>query len=351
VLRLSAAKFCRTAKFYRAIRSVTCCLHGGGATNKLSIVDVRITHCTVCWGYRDRALALAEALRERFGAKVEIIGGTLGQFDVHVDGELVVSKGKSLLERMKSRRSPDAAKVIATIERHLSPREGQPDRIVPDRMLREFSPEDAKRFYDRFGAKQDAQFYENVALEHLLDHADFEHASAVFELGCGTGRLAACLFEEHLAESARYVGIDISTTMIEIATRRLARWSGRVTLRQADGTTKLPYTDAAFDRFVATYVLDLLPEAVIFDVVAEAHRILIRDGKLCVVASTEGVTPISRLLCLVWKRIYEFNPRLVGGCRPLSVTMLLGTSAWRIEHKQIVSSWGICSEIVIATPA
>lgn len=322
-----------------------------GGENRLSIVDVRITHCTVCWGYRDRALDLAEALRGRFGARVEVVGGTLGQFDVHVDGELLAWRGQGLLGRMKPRRPPDAAKLITTIERHLSLREGHPDRVGLDRMHYGFGPQDAKRFYDRFGAKQDAQFYEYVALEHLVAHADFEHAAAIFELGCGTGRLAACLLEEHLSESARYVGIDISTTMIEIATRRLARWSGRTTVRQADGTTTLPYADAAFDRFVATYVLDLLPETVIGDVVGEAHRLLTRDGKFCVVASTEGVAPVSRLLCSVWKRMYRFNPRLVGGCRPLRVTALLDTRAWRIEHRQIISSWGICSEIVIATPS
>jgi hypothetical protein len=45
-------------------------------------MDVWIEHCTVCWGYRDRALALAEALRAQFDAKVDVMDGTLGQFDV-----------------------------------------------------------------------------------------------------------------------------------------------------------------------------------------------------------------------------------------------------------------------------
>lgn len=218
-------------------------------------------------------------------------------------------------------------------------------------MQREFGPRDAKRFYDRFGAKQDLQIYEKAALRQFVNQADFEHASAVFELGCGTGRLAASLFEKHLAEGVRYVGIDISTTMIEIATRRLARWGGRATVRQADGTMNLPTVDAAFDRFVATYVFDLLPAAVINAVLAEAHRLLIREGKLCVVTSTEGIDTISRLLCSAWKHMYAFNPRLVGGCRPLCVSELLDMSAWRIEHKQVISSWGICSEVVIAAPA
>jgi ubiquinone/menaquinone biosynthesis C-methylase UbiE len=215
---------------------------------------------------------------------------------------------------------------------------------------RTFGPEDAKRFYDRFGAWQDAQFYERAALEHLVAHSDFEHASAVFELGCGTGRLAECLLEKHLPDNARYQGIDVSTTMIGIAARRLARWSGRATVLQADGTTSLRYPDGPLDRFVTAYVLDLLPQDAMNHVLGEARRLLQPNGKLCVVTSTEGIAPISRLLSSVWKRIYALNPRLVGGCRPLRVSMLLNRNDWRIEHAHVVSSWGVCSEIVIASP-
>jgi protein-L-isoaspartate O-methyltransferase len=241
-------------------------------------MDVRITHCTVCWGYRDRAVTLGDALRKRFGAQVEVVGGALGQFDVRVDGKLVASRGGSLLARMKPPRLPEIAQVIAAIERQQSLPE---ERSSDGSRGRKFGPADAKRFYDRFGSWQDAQFYERAALEHLVAHSDFEHASAVFELGCGTGRLAECLFEKYLAYSARYLGIDVSTTMIGIAARRLARWSDRATVRQADGTTSLPYAEAAFDRFVAAYALDLLPQAAINQVLGEAHRLLCQDGKLC----------------------------------------------------------------------
>ena len=65
------------------------------------------------------ARAIAAQLRRQFGATVEVIGGTLGQFDVYVDGELVVSKGKSLLQRVRSGRLPDATQIMAVIERHL----------------------------------------------------------------------------------------------------------------------------------------------------------------------------------------------------------------------------------------
>ena len=217
-------------------------------------------------------------------------------------------------------------------------------------MHRQFGPDDAKRFYDRFGSLQDAQVYERSALKRLAAASDFEHASAVFELGCGTGRLAAQLLEERLGAGARYAGVDISSTMITIATRRLTRWGKRATVSQVDGTAPLPYADASFDRFVATYVLDLLPDAAIANVLREAHRLLMSEGKLCVITSTEGTGPISHLMSQAWKRLYEGNPSLVGGCRPLERRSWLDEHDWSVEHAELVTSWGIASEVVVAHP-
>lgn len=316
-------------------------------SKRCDYMNVRIAYCTVCWGYRDRALSLAETLRKRFGANVEVLGGTLGQFDVSVDGKLISSRGKSLLARSRPPRLPEISELVAAIERQDSASDGTV--LLGGSKVHKFGPEQAMRFYDRFGAWQDTQLYEGAAFKYLVAHSDFEHASAVFEWGCGTGRLAERLFEVHLAKDASYVGIDISTTMVSIARRRLANWSSRATVQQGDGTVKLPSLDFAFDRFVATYVLDLLPESAIHFVLSEAHRLLRPKGNLCVVSSTEGVTPVSRLASSIWKRIYAFNPRLVGGCRPFRISMLLG-AAWKVELKHVVCSWGICSEIVIASP-
>lgn len=215
-------------------------------------------------------------------------------------------------------------------------------------MRHQFGPDEAKRFYDRFGSLQDAQIYERIALKRLVTASDFEHASAVFELGCGTGRLAAQLLEEHLPEAACYVGVDISSTMIGIATRRLAPWGKCATVSQVDGTGSLPPADGSFDRFVATYVLDLLPDAAIANVLREAHRLLMSDGKLCVITSTEGTGPISHLVSAAWMRLYKINPSLVGGCRSLQRRSWLDERDWSVEHVEVITSWGIASEIVVA---
>jgi len=312
-----------------------------------AVMVIRIEHCTVCWGYRDRAQSLAKELARRFDAEVEVVDGKLGQFDVHVDGKLIWSRGESIIGRIKPPRLPEISDIVAAAEhRETNPNvTGSP--AVSTR--HEFGPDDAKRFYDRFGAWQDAQLYERPALRYLAAHSDFEKASAIVELGCGTGRFAQSLLSEHLADAATYAGIDISTTMIGIAQKRLAKWSNRATVRQVDGTARLPFEENRFDRFVATYVLDLFPESAIHQVLNEAHRVLRTNGKLCIVTSTEGATPISRIVGTLWKCLYAFSPRLVGGCRPLRISGLLQRTAWNIEDTCVVCSGGICSEIVIAS--
>ncbi|MFT4570936.1 MAG: hypothetical protein ACI8TX_001833 [Hyphomicrobiaceae bacterium] len=69
---------------------------------------------------------------------------------------------------------------------------------------------EAKSFYYLFGAKQDDQdFYEAAAVEDLLAHGDFAHARSVFELGCGTGRLAQTLLTQQCCGPERKCGVRI----------------------------------------------------------------------------------------------------------------------------------------------
>jgi ubiquinone/menaquinone biosynthesis C-methylase UbiE len=210
------------------------------------------------------------------------------------------------------------------------------------------SHEEAKAFYDRFGKKQDLQrIYEDPAIEVLLRYAGFQTACAVVELGCGTGRLAARLLEELLPDDSKYVGLDISETMIDLAQGQIAPWGDRARVQRTNGPPTLPVGDGAFDRFLSTYVLDLLSEEDIHAVLREARRVLAPGGRLCLASLTFGQTLPSRLACRAWSAIHALRPRLVGGCRPLHLEAFIGRD-WQTLHREVVCTLGICTEVLVA---
>lgn len=213
------------------------------------------------------------------------------------------------------------------------------------------TPAEARTFYDHFGAKQDQQaFYEQPAVDDLLAHATLDSAQAVFEFGCGTGRLAAEVLAHHLPPTARYLGYDISPTMIGLARDRVARFGDRAEVRLApENAPQLDVPTGGFDRFVSTYVMDLLSPEDIARVLAEAHRILSPGGRLCLAGLTHGSTAVSRTVSWLWGHIHQWRPQVVGGCRPLTLMPFLSSPEWRVLHHRVVVAYGIPSEVVVAS--
>jgi ubiquinone/menaquinone biosynthesis C-methylase UbiE len=207
----------------------------------------------------------------------------------------------------------------------------------------------AKAFYDRFGKKQDWQsFYEDVATEALIQNGEFDTAGAVFEFGCGTGRFAERLLERNLPADARYVGVDISGTMVALAKERLARFGSRAEVHLTDGSPRLDLKKSSCDRFVSTYVLDLLTFEDIRIVLQEAWRVLSKGGLLGLVSLTHGFTPISRVVEGLWMALYAIRPALVGGCRPIHLSELVAEPRWRIRYDDKFSNYGVPSEVLVA---
>jgi len=208
---------------------------------------------------------------------------------------------------------------------------------------------EAKRFYDRLGSRQDWQaFYEDPAVADMIAHARFGEAGAVCELGCGTGRLAARLLAGELPGDATYLALDLSDEMVRLATRRLAPWAGRARVVRTEGPPRIPHPDGAFDRFVSTYVLDLLSDEDIATVLEEAHRVLRPGGLVCLVSLTFGTTPWSRTLTAMWRWMHARRPLWLGGCRPVRLGEHLDGRSWAPVHHGVRNSFGLCSEILIA---
>jgi len=216
---------------------------------------------------------------------------------------------------------------------------------------RALSHDEARRVYDRIGAWQDSQaFYEDRAVGVLLQHADFETAARVFEFGCGTGRFAEGLLSRRLAPTATYRGVDLSPKMIALARERIAPWSARASVRLTDGSPPDGEPAASCDRFVSSYVLDLLSEEDVASVLRAAHRMLERGGLLCLVGLSFGERRIARLVSRAWSGLHALRPALVGGCRPLELQRWVRPPDWEVLHHERVSAFAVTSEAIVARP-
>jgi ubiquinone/menaquinone biosynthesis C-methylase UbiE len=210
-------------------------------------------------------------------------------------------------------------------------------------------PHEAKKFYDRFGKRQDSQsFYEDKATNDLIAHGDFGEAANVFEFGCGTGRFAERLLTAHLPASATYTGYDLSSTMVGLAGQRLAAFKARMQVIQTDGTIRFLVGDSSVDRIVSAYVLDLLSATDISAFFREAYRILQIGGKIGLVGLTTGTTWDPRIVTAAWFSIFRMRPSLVGGCRPVRLTRFLDTNLWQLGYHRVATAFGIPSEVLVA---
>jgi len=215
--------------------------------------------------------------------------------------------------------------------------------------VRTLSHDEARRVYDRVGKKLDSQaFYEDRATDELIRLSDFSSAQSVFEFGCGTGRLAARLLGEHLPESASYRAVDQSTTMVRVSRTRLERFGERVEIVQTDGEPPSDPPPEPFDRYVSTFVFDLLSEQDIRSVLRQAHRDLQPSGLLCLASLSTGSTRVSKIAARLWSGVHRLHPRLVLGCRPIELTPFLSEPDWRIAHHVALTPFGLPAEVVVA---
>lgn len=218
---------------------------------------------------------------------------------------------------------------------------------MPDEK-RVLDPAAARAYYDRFGKKQDSQgFYEDPALDDMVAHASFQDTRHVFEFGCGTGKFAARLLERYLPCSATYLGCDVSPVMIGLAKHRLEAYGERAQAVLSDGAVRFPLPDHSVDRVVSSYVLDLLSEADIGHFFAEARRVMMPGGKVCITSLTSGVNVPSRIVSSLWMSLFHLGPALVGGCRPIHVDAFVNPQEWQIVHRRVATPFGVPSEVLI----
>lgn len=207
----------------------------------------------------------------------------------------------------------------------------------------------ARSLYDRIGRAQDWQaFYEDRTTERLLAAAAITGHDSIFEFGCGTGRLAARMLGG-LPAPGRYLGVDLSPVMVDLAAGRVAPWADRAEVTLVHGSLPLPAADDSADLAVSTFVFDLLDQEYAQAVLKDLRRILTPGGRLCLASLTPGSSLLQRSLSRAWTTLWRVAPRLVGGCRPITLAPLLGTD-WRVQHHSRVHNFGLVTEVVVAVP-
>jgi len=137
--------------------------------------------------------------------------------------------------------------------------------------------------------------------------------------------------------------------MINLATRRLAAWAQRATVVLVDGSLPLPADDGCADRVLSTFVFDLLDADYARAVLHDLRRILTPNGLLCLASLTHGDRLLERALSGTWTRLWRMAPQLLGGCRPIDVSALLGHD-WQVQHHSRVHRWGLVTDVVTAAP-
>jgi ubiquinone/menaquinone biosynthesis C-methylase UbiE len=208
---------------------------------------------------------------------------------------------------------------------------------------------EVRKFYDAFGEKQNKQFYEEAATNLLLEKGEFDKAHSIVEFGCGTGKLASQLLNEIVPDDCKYLGIDISQTMVRLCQDNINPFADRAACQQTTGEPVVNIPDQSTDRFVSLYVMDLLSEEDTISLMREAQRILIPGGYLCLASLTHGTTLISGAVTFIWRCLYRLKPSIVGGCVPINLTRFLDEEKWEIRMDTAIVSFGVPSQVVIAS--
>lgn len=134
-------------------------------------------------------------------------------------------------------------------------------RVVGERMIRQHQPE----------------------TDWTVDLLGIQPTDTILEVGFGAGRGIKLAAER--ASAGRVMGIDLSETMLQVATRRNAQaiLAGRVVLKQGDIAT-LPFEDQQFDKIMTIHTFYFWPEP--SRITQELLRVLKPSGRLVVTMAT-----------------------------------------------------------------
>lgn len=199
------------------------------------------------------------------------------------------------------------------------------------------------KYYDTLATSSEKK-YINAGLDMLA----VQEGERVLEIGFGTGR-ALVQIAQNTGTSGYVYGVDISEGMIQISRERirdhgLSDWVSLV----MDDASNLPFSSRSMDAVFISFTLELFHSPDIAQVLAECHRILKTQGRICIVslAKDEPLNFFGRL----YEWLHERFPKALD-CRPIPVQALLRQADFSIQKHQRETMWGLPVSITLAGAA
>ena len=180
-----------------------------------------------------------------------------------------------------------------------------------------------------------------------IEQAAIQPGEAVLEVAVGPG-LALMELAKRVGPQTMIHGADLSPGMLDMTRRRLSKAGfSRLDLRQSDAR-RLPFKDAQFDVAYNAYMLDLIPESDMADILAEFKRVLKPGGRLVLLNMSKPSLEAKDSR----ERLYKFLPRvltlyLLGACRPVLMAPTVHQAGFLDVERTFIGGRAP-SEIVVA---
>jgi ubiquinone/menaquinone biosynthesis C-methylase UbiE len=238
-------------------------------------------------------------------------------------------------------------------------------RLISDHYDDDLSPSDKSviKFYDIFGGILMNNLYhrlfEEESMNLLVNECDFNNNTNqnILEIGPGTGYLANKILNniDNLNKNTKYIGIDLSKTMINKAKHNLKEYINQDIVSLHFVNNSILFTDESLfnntiDRVVLTYVLDLMSASDIHILLNILKYKMKNNSKICLINLTYGNNSISRIITNIWQIIYKlFGKHSTGGCRPLNMMdyFINKHNDLNMSYEKIQISTGLPSQIII----
>lgn len=201
--------------------------------------------------------------------------------------------------------------------------------------------ERVQRLYERDaeGYDQGMAWFDRALIKDGRQWVCAQARGDVLEVAVGTGRNLP-----FYAQDVQLFGIDMSTAMLAVASRRAEELGRQVDLRIGDAQA-LEFPDDSFDAVVCTLALCTIPNPM--KAVAEAARVLRPGGRLLLLEHVRSPVLPVRLL----ERVLEpLTVRFQADYLTREPLEYLEPAGLRVEKLQR-SGWGIIERLAARKPA